>query len=174
MTHTFSKSYSPGIRVGYGVLPTALTQPVLDQKGNIDFGSPNFSQHLMSKVLELGLFDHHVQRLCKGYRMKLDAMLEAADEWLSPLPGVAWHRPDGGLYVWLQLPEDVDSDSPAPLFEQAMAEGMLYVPGKYCYAQEGAAPRDNMIRLSFGVQSPERIRDGIAALSRAIRRVMEH
>ena len=174
LTDTFSKSFSPGIRVGWGVLPPALVQPVLDQKGNIDFGSPNFSQHLMATVLELGLFDEHVARLRESYCTKLDVMLEAADEFLAPLPGVEWIRPEGGLYVWLQMPEEIDTGPQGTLLEAALEEGVLYVPGQYCYASEGIAPRRNMIRLSFGVQSPARIREGIEALARAASRVLEH
>lgn len=172
VTGTFSKSFSPGIRVGWGVLPPALIEPVLDQKGNINFGSPNFSQHLMASVLELGLFDDHVARLQESYRIKLDAMLTAADDFLAPLSGVSWVRPQGGLYVWLQLPDGIDAGPDGTLFERALEEGMLYVPGQYCYPREGISARRNMIRLSFGVQSPARIRQGMEALARAVARVM--
>jgi 2-aminoadipate transaminase len=75
---TFSKSYSPGIRVGWGLLPPALLKPVLAEKGNVDFGSPNFNQLLMSAVLELNLFDEHVRLVRNKYREKLDAVLQAA------------------------------------------------------------------------------------------------
>jgi 2-aminoadipate transaminase len=173
LTETFSKSFSPGIRVGWGFLPPALVEPVLDQKGNIDFGSPNFAQHLMSKVLELGLFDDHLQRLRDSYRVKLNAMLSAADEFFGPLPGVHWLPPRGGLYVWLQLPEQIDAGPDGTLLDAALKEGVLYVPGQYCYAREGMPVCRNMIRLSFGVQSPESICTGMEALSRAVRRVME-
>jgi 2-aminoadipate transaminase len=172
VTETFSKSYSPGIRVGWGVLPTELVTPVLDQKGNIDFGSPNFSQHLMSTVLELGLFDDHVQRLREAYRVKLQAMLDAADEYFGPLPGVRWLRPNGGLYVWMQLPEEIDAGPQGKLIAAATQEGVLYVPGQYCYPSEGVPTRRNMMRLSFGVESPENIREGMKALARAVRKVM--
>ena len=106
---TFSKSYSPGMRVGWGILPAELVAPVCSQKGNIDFGSPNFNQHIMHRVLERGLFDEHVGRIRGNYRGKLQAMLEAAEEELGSVPGVTWERPAGGLYVWVQLPEGVDA-----------------------------------------------------------------
>ncbi len=60
---TFSKSFSPGVRVGWGILPEHLVGPVCAQKGNIDFGSPNFNQHLMAEVLRRGLFGQHVEKL---------------------------------------------------------------------------------------------------------------
>jgi 2-aminoadipate transaminase len=122
----------------------------------------------MSKVLQLGLLDSHLANLRAGYRAKLSAMLEAADEHLSPLPELSWKRPDGGLYVWLELPKNIDAGPAGPLFDAALAEGVMYVPGEYCYAGEGVPAERNRIRLSFGVQPADRIRDGIAALARAI------
>lgn len=172
VTHTFSKSYSPGIRVGWGILPPGLVEPVCDQKGNLDFGSPNFTQHLMAELLQRQLFDAHVERIRAAYREKLEAMLSACAELLGPLAGVSWQRPSGGLYVWLRLPPHVEAGPSGRLFDLALEEGMLYVPGEYSYPAEGHPAEKNTIRLSFGVQSPERIRQGVAALGRALTRVV--
>jgi 2-aminoadipate transaminase len=166
---TFSKSFSPGVRVGWGVLPRALLAPLLAEKGNIDFGSPNFNQVLMATVLREGLFDAHVERLRDNYRGKVDAILAAADELLVPLGRVQWVRPEGGLYLWLRLPEEVDTSLSGPLFDRAIQEGVLYVPGDYCYPDR---PPRNMLRLSFGSPSPAEIRRGVAALARAIAQVI--
>jgi 2-aminoadipate transaminase len=171
-TGTFSKSFSPGIRVGWGVLPRALVDPVLAAKGNIDFGSPNFNQHVLAKVLDLGLYEPHVETLRATYRIKLSAMLAAADEHLAPIHGLRYQRPKGGLYVWLELPEHIDTGNDGELFHRALDAGVIYVPGRYCYSAEGETPRDNTIRLSFGVQSPDRIQRGVAALAEAIRGVV--
>jgi 2-aminoadipate transaminase len=167
-TGTFSKSFSPGIRVGWGILPRALVDPVLHQKGNVNFGSPNFNQHLMAKVIGLGLYEPHVAHLREVYRVKLAAMLSAADEHFGKIEGVRYERPNGGLYVWLQLPEHIDTGTQGKLFQRALEAGVIYVPGRYCYPNEGEPARDNMIRLSFGVQSAENIRRGVAALAGAI------
>jgi len=168
---SFSKSFSPGIRVGWGILPPKLIAPLLGVKGNIDFGSPCFNQILMTAVLNLGLFDQHVSRLHEAYRCKLAATLEAADELLAPL-GVQWVRPTGGLYLWLRLPEAIDSGLGGPLFDRAIKEGVLYVPGEYCYPQEGCTIPKNMVRLSFGSPSGESIRRGIQSLARALHEVL--
>ena len=80
---TFSKPYSPGIRVGWGILPRKLVEPVLAQKGNVDFGSPHFNQVLIAAAMETGLFDRHVTTLRESYRRKLDATLRAAEEHLA-------------------------------------------------------------------------------------------
>ncbi|HET6881323.1 MAG TPA: PLP-dependent aminotransferase family protein [Pirellulales bacterium] len=167
-THTFSKSFSPGIRVGYGLLPKPLVAAVADQKGVVNFGSPNFSQHLMAKVLEAGLWRPHVARLREAYRPKLAAMLAAAEEHLAPLGGVTWVHPQGGLYLWVELPHQIDAGPNGSLFDLAIGEGVLYVPGEFCFPAEGAEVRRSTMRLSFGVQSCERIHQGIAALARAI------
>ena len=89
---------------------------------------------------------------------------------LADIPGARWQRPSGGLYVWLELPEGMDAGPGGALIEHALDEGVLYVPGEYCYPAEGEPVRTNRIRLSFGVQSAENIRRGIEALARAIRR----
>jgi 2-aminoadipate transaminase len=168
VAETFSKSFSPGIRVGWGILPPALVGPVCSQKANIDFGSPHFNQHLMAAVFEQGLFDSHVELVRASYREKLSAMLAAMDEFLRPIGGTHWSVPSGGLYVWLHLPPGMDTGPHGALMQHALDEGVLYVPGEYCYPAEGEARRTDRIRLSFGVQTSENIRRGIEALGRAI------
>lgn len=168
---TFSKSFSPGIRVGWGLLPRDLVTPICNQKGHIDFGSANFNQQIMTQVMELGLLAPQIARLRAIYSQKLAAMLAAADRCLAPISGVRYRRPEGGLYVWAEMPQHVDTGPEGNLFDIAVEEGMLYVPGRYCFPREGERPAANAMRLSFGVQSPSRIDEGIAALSRAIARV---
>jgi 2-aminoadipate transaminase len=164
---TFSKSFSPGVRVGFGILPPALVAPVLALKGNLDFGSPNLSQRIVSEVLRLGLYEPHVAMLRALYTRKRDAMCAAIDRELAG--AASYVRPEGGLYVWLQLNANVDTGPRGPLFGRALEEGMLYVPGEYCFPDAPRASRSCM-RLSFGVQSEDRIGVGIACLARAIGR----
>ncbi len=169
---TFSKSYSPGIRVGWGFLPRHLVGPVCSQKGNIDFGSPNFSQHLMAQVVQQGWFDLHLSQIRREYQLKLSSMLAALDEQFGCLDGITWLRVAGGLYVWMQFPEEISTSPQGPLFETAIREGVLYVPGEYCYPAEGERTCPHTLRLSFGVQSRPKIVEGIASLARAVRQVL--
>jgi len=171
-TGTFSKCFSPGIRVGWGILPKPLVDPVHNQKGNLDFGSPNFDQHLMHRVLADGLLKPHIAVLRNSYQPKLAAMLNACEQHLGDIDGVEWITPHGGLYVWLTLPAGVDAGPDGRLFDLALDEGMLYVPGQFCYPAEGEPVRHNKIRLSFGVQPAERIAHGIEKLATALRRVL--
>lgn len=172
ITGTFSKSYSPGLRVGWGMLPTKLVDPIVQLKGNIDFGAPHFAQVLMAKVMETGLYDAHIAELRKTYCTKRDVMLAAFDSELSNLTDVNWEIPHGGLYVWVTLPESVDTGPTGTLFDIAIDERVLYVPGEYAYAQQGVPPVRNQLRLSYGLTSPAEIHQGIARLSRAIQRVI--
>ena len=169
---SFSKNYSPGLRVGWGVLPPALVEPVLAAKGNLDFGSPNFNQILLAEALSQGLFERHLDRLRESYRKKVDILGDAADDLLSPLGEVHWVRPRGGLYLWLRLPESIDTGLSGPLFDRAVAEGVLYVPGEYCYPKEGPPARRNMLRLSFGIPSCDEIGRGMESLAQAIQHVL--
>lgn len=170
-TQTYSKSYSPGLRVGFGVVPQELVQPLCDRKGNEDFGSANFNQRLIASVLESGMYERHVEQVCAAYRVKRDAMLEAADEHFSSLPGVSWVHPHGGLYVWMSLPPGVETGFRSRLFEAAVKqEGVMYVPGELCYPGPVERVPRNQMRLSYGVQSPDGIREGMRRLAAAVRR----
>jgi 2-aminoadipate transaminase len=169
---TFSKPCAPGLKTGYGILPRELTQPLLRLKGNHDFGSNNLTQHLLLRLLENGAYDRHVAELCRVYRGKRDAMLEALDAEFRSWPEVRWTHPDGGLYVWLTFPPEVETGPGGTLMGEALREGVLYVPGQFCYVngENGPLPT-NEARLSFGVAEPGQIREGIRRLARAARQV---
>jgi len=173
LAQTFSKTFSPGLRVGFGILPSELVQPILDRKSNEDFGSPHFNQQLLNAVLERGLYRDHVQTLRHAYRNKRDAMLQAADRYFQELKGVEWVRPHGGLYVWVTIPEGIPTGFDSPLFQQAtQCEQVMYVPGELCFANGPEQRPQHHIRLSFGVQTPEGIDEGMRRLARALRHVL--
>jgi 2-aminoadipate transaminase len=172
LTQTFSKSFSPGLRVGFGVVPEELVEPICDRKGNEDFGSANFNQNLIASVLRGGNYVPHVERLRESYRAKRDTMLAAADRYFADIPGVEWVRPHGGLYVWMTLPESIPTGFDSPLFHQAAkVEQVMYVPGEICHAGEPDERPRNQMRLSFGVQNLAGIEEGMRRLSNAVRKV---
>jgi len=171
-TSSFSKAFSPGLRVGWGVFPKSIVGAALDLKGNSDFGSPNYAQSLVAKVIELGLFEPHVLALRAAYHEKLKVALAAADRHLGAIEGVSWERPSGGMYLWLTLPSHVAAGMDSQLFDRAVQEGVLYIPGEHCFAGDSATRPRNHIRLSYGSQQPTEIERGIDALARAIRSVV--
>ncbi|WP_166828610.1 aminotransferase-like domain-containing protein [Thalassoroseus pseudoceratinae] len=170
---TFSKSFSPGLRVGFGVVPADLHQAVCVRKGNEDFGSANFNQHLLATVFEQGLYGPHVESVRDAYRVKRDAMLTAADRYFSDIPGVHWMHPEGGLYVWMSLPEEIATGFDSELFHHTVHEtGMMYVPGEICFASgdpNGDDRPTNHMRLSFGVQDPAGIDEAMKRLATSVR-----
>jgi len=172
LLQTFSKPFAPGLKLGYALLPDDLIEPVKRAKGGRDFGTSNLSQQLMLGAMRSGQFEQHVARLREAYRHKRDVMLGALAREFADLPGVTWTRPGGGLYVWLTLDESIDTGGEGALFDKALEEGVLYVPGQYCFPADPTrtAPR-NGIRLSFGVPTPEQINEGIKRLARAVRAV---
>lgn len=164
---TFSKSFSPGLRVGFGVLPKSLLPAVSSIKGNIDFGSPYLNQCILSEVLRLGLYEPHVELLRSLYASKAACMLSALDEHVGALGVCSYERPKGGLYVWLTLPAGTSTGPDSQLFARARELGVLYVPGQYCFPGS-SEQQSNCVRLSFGVQSEQRIRLGVQKLAAAI------
>ena len=167
---TFSKSFSPGIRVGWGVVPEYLVAPLLDIKSNIDFGSPHFSQVLVEEALQSGEMDQHLPVIQDGYRSKLEATIDALQQEFGGQEGVQWRQPKGGLYVWLELPESVDTGESGEFWQASVERGVLYVPGHHCFSRDSIAPC-NTIRLSFGVQDEEGIRKGVKMLAEAYRQL---
>jgi len=172
LTGTFSKSLSPGMKTGYGVLPNDLIGPVVDQKGSHDFGSTNLCQHAIYRLLVSGRADEHILRLREAYARKRRAMVDALETHFGALRAagrVSWTQPGGGLYVWLSLPEEISTDMASSLFNRCLDRGVLYVPGSFCYCQEEGfdVPRNHM-RLSFGVPSVEENREGIRRLADAV------
>ncbi len=173
VTGSFSKSFSPGLRVGWGLLPRALLEPVLALKGHLDFGSANFNQVMLAIVLQNGWFDEHVARLRAIYHEKVVTIVSALENDVRPILDVHYEAPKGGLYVWVRLPEEIDTGVDGPLFQAAVKEGVLYVPGEYCFPAEGEPVRRHCLRLSFAMPDCDRLRCGVERLSRALRAAVQ-
>jgi 2-aminoadipate transaminase len=97
-------------------------------------------------------------------------MLAAAERHMGEIDGATWVHPHGGLYVWMTLPEGLDTGFDGRLFRQATREeGVMYVPGDICNGGPADSRPRNQMRLSFGTESPERIEEGLRRLARAVR-----
>lgn len=165
---TFSKPWAPGIKTGYGFLPRDLMPAVLRIKGNHDFGSANLVQHALLQILRSGDYTRHVQRLVQHYRCKRDILLQALEEFFPKRWGISWWHPKGGLYVWLVCPKQLDTGPNGMLLHRAIQEGVLYVPGEFCYPPGTEnVPRHEM-RLSFGLAKIDDLREGVRRLARAV------
>jgi 2-aminoadipate transaminase len=167
LAQTFSKPCAPGFKTGYGFLPRELVGPLLRLKGNHDFGSNNFTQHLLDRLLQSGAYDRHVARLCTVYRDKRDRLIDALSREFAQVPGMHWTRPCGGLYVWMTFPPGVETGPDSPLMKAALEAGVLYVPGQFCYTGLPAQVPLNQARLSFGPVPIDQIGEGVRRLGAA-------
>ena len=168
LARTFSKTFSPGLKTGYGVLPATLVEPVLRLKGNHDFGSSNFNQVVLSRLIADGSYANQIDILIDCYRRKRDVMLDALDTYFGQFEGVNWTRPSGGLYVWLSLPEGLDTGLASPYFQRCLGQGVMYVPGMYAFATEHGPAPGNHARLCFGVAGEDDLVAGIQRMSKAL------
>jgi 2-aminoadipate transaminase len=166
LTMTFSKPLAPGFKTGYGLLPRDLVQPLLHFKGNHDFGSSNFNQHLLDRLLANGVYDRHVRLLRDAYRHKRDVFVAALREEFTPASGMRFESPKGGMYVWLTCPDGLTTGLGGPFVKECLKEGVLLVPGEFCYV-EGTP--NNEARLCFGVAAPEQLQEAARRLGRAAR-----
>lgn len=165
---TFSKSLAPGLKTGYAILPPDVMEPLLHLKGSHDFGSTNYAQHLVSRLIASGAYTRHVEELRGVYRRKRDLMLRAFEREFADVPGARWTAPAGGLYVYLTL-DGLDTGPNGPLVPAALDAGVLYVPGEFGYVpdESGRVPT-NECRVCFGVETPERIAEGVRRLRAAV------
>jgi 2-aminoadipate transaminase len=169
---TFSKSLAPGLKTGYAILPPDVMEPLLHLKGSHDFGSTNFAQHLIARLIESGAYHGHVETLRGVYRRKRDLILAAFDQYFSDVAGATWTIPAGGLYVWLRL-RGIDTGPNGPLVPAALESGVLYVPGEFGHVPEnGRVPTDEC-RICFGVATEGQIAEGVRRLRAAVEMVLD-
>lgn len=170
---TFTKPFATGARVGYGVLPEPVFTAVKHIKGNHDFGTANLLQQLFVRALASGAYWRHVARLQKRYAHKARVMKLAIEKHFPP--AVEWWEPEGGLYFWARLPRNVSTGLKSKVFQAALKNDVLYVPGEICYADDPARRKpDHEMRLSFGNASEKDIREGIKRLGAVLRKLTEN
>jgi 2-aminoadipate transaminase len=169
---TFSKSLAPGLKTGYAILPPDVMEPLLHLKGSHDFGSTNFAQHLIARLMASGAYGRHIEVLRGVYRHKRDVALAAFEHNFADVPGATWTVPAGGLYIWLTL-EGIDTGPEGPLVQAALDAGVLYVPGQFGHVpdENGFVP-SNECRICFGVATPDEITEGVRRLRAAVGAVL--
>jgi 2-aminoadipate transaminase len=166
---TYSKPFATGVRVGFGILPEPVYTAVLRIKGNHDFGTANLLQHLLARALATGNYDRHVAKIRKNYARKAQVMKRALAEHF-PADVEIWEA-GGGLYFWARLPKGVPTGVKSKVFQTALKNDVLYVPGELCYADDSSRRKPaNEMRLSFGSASEENIRAGIKRLGAGLRK----
>ena len=157
---SFSKTVAPGLRVGYLVLPPELAPPV-EAIAVSTYVSPTiFTQAIVWEFLRRGLLERNVERVCRLLLERRDAMIEALGR--SFPDGSSWTRPQGGYFLWLDLPDAADATE---LLARAEAEGVTFVKGQDFYAGPGG---ESSARLAYSFASPAEITVGIERLASAL------
>jgi DNA-binding transcriptional MocR family regulator len=156
---TFSKTFAPGLRVGWVLAPMAVRAKLVLANEAATLCPPTFSQLAVATYLANHPWRDQIKAFREMYRERRDTMLSSLDGMMPP--GASWTRPGGGFYVWLTLPEGLDAKTMQP---RALANRVAYVPGIGFYA-DGQGGRD--LRLSYCYPEPERIREGVRRLAAA-------
>lgn len=161
---SFSKTLAPGLRIGWVCAAAPVIQKMVLMKQAADLHSPTLNQMAVADVAAR-VFDAHVAGLRAAYRARRDVMLAALAREMPE--AVRWTRPEGGMFVWITLPEGMDG---AALLARAIrTEKVAFVPGRAFFADGSGG---NTIRLSFSLNDAPLVEDGIARLARVIRAEM--
>lgn len=161
---TFSKTFCPGLRIGWLAAPTAIRDKYVLVKQGADLHTSELSQRLIARFYERYDFGARVEKLRAAYRLRRDAMLRALDREMPP--GVRATRPDGGLFLWLELPEGIHSRE---ALVRALARDVAFVPGGSFFPNGG---HENTLRLNFSNQTEEMIAEGIRRLATVLREML--
>lgn len=165
---TFSKTLAPGLRLGWIVAPTDVISHLVQLKQGADLHTSTFTQIVAYEAARGGFLDKHIQLIRNAYRERRDVMLAALAEHFPP--EVHWTRPQGGLFLWAQLPPELDSHA---LLKTALEQNVAFVPGDSFFANPNEDARSYM-RLNFSNATPEQIREGIRRLAVAIKSQLAH
>ncbi|BBB48395.1 aminotransferase-like domain-containing protein [Pelolinea submarina] len=159
---TFSKTLAPGIRLAWVIAPPPVITKLIQAKQGTDLHTSTFNQMVAYEVAKDGFLYEHAKLIRKVYKERRDVMLDTLSEYMPE--GVSWTHPKGGLFLWVTLPECLNSQD---LFKDAVAEKVAFVPGDSFYAEGGGF---NTMRLNFSNACPERINEGIFRLANVLKK----
>ncbi|MWC26864.1 aminotransferase-like domain-containing protein [Paenibacillus sp. MMS18-CY102] len=159
-TSSFSKIVAPALRAGWAAGDGPLIAMMAKAKQSADLHSSSLDQQLLSELLQQFDLEEHIRGVAAAYFDRMNEMQELLRAY-CPV-GVTWNAPEGGMFLWLTLPEGLDAEA---LLRVAIAKGVAFVPGVAFYAEE---PERNTARLSFTLNTGERMAQGIRLFAEAI------
>ncbi len=165
MLGTFSKTFVPGFRLGWVIAPKDIVFRYNLAKQSADLCSPTFDQAVAAKYMQSGLFEKNLAKTVGLYRRKRDVMLNSLEKYMPE--GVRWTKPDGGLFLFITLPEGYDTKE---LFDLAIKENVAFVIGEAFFCDGGG---QNTMRVNFSFMDDEGIEEGIKRLAKAVRVLFE-
>lgn len=162
---TFSKTLAPGLRLGWIVAPESVIQRCVMAKQGMDLHTSTFDQMVAYEVVHDGFLDEHVRKIRRVYSERRDLMLEMLERHFPP--EARWTRPRGGLFLWVTLPEGIDT---AELLPVAVEHNVAFVPGMAFHP--GGGPSSSF-RLNFSSSTPEQIETGMRRLGEVVAEALE-
>ena len=160
---TFSKTLAPGLRLGWIVAPPEVITRLVQLKQGADLHTSTFTQIVAYEVARAGFLDEHIRNLREVYRERRNVMLASLAEHFPEHRGVTWTHPAGGLFLWMRLPDWMDSRQ---LLEAALKRDVAFVPGDAFFANSDEGK--HYCRLNFSNAKPEMIREGVRRLALAV------
>lgn len=154
---TLSKVFAPGLRIGYYVAPELLRYWLTLAKQGIDLHTSSLNQAMATEYINKGYLKKQIPKIVELYRPKLEAMLASLENFMPS--GYRWSKPDGGMFIWLEGPKDLDMTM---VNEIAISKNIAFVPGEVFYAEKNMGK--NCLRLNFSMISTDKIKKAIKTL----------
>ena len=159
---SFSKIFAPGFRLGWIIAEPELLEQIFVCKQALDLCPPVFDQYLAAEFMGSGALDSNLAKSIDLYRGKRDYMVSLLEKYMPD--GVSWTHPDGGLFLWVTLPEGIDT---VAMYDSALAAGVAYVAGSFFFPD---GSHRNTMRLNFSFLARERMEAGVKLLASEIRK----
>ena len=161
---SFSKIFAPGFRLGWAIAHPDLLDKIYVCKQSLDLCPPIFDQYVAAEFLESGRLDANLTRSIELYKGKRDLLLRLLEEHMPE--GVSWTHPEGGLFLFLTMPEGFDA---VKFYDTALDAGVAYVAGEF-FHPDGIGK--NTMRMNFSFMTPERIAEGVKLLASLLRETL--
>jgi 2-aminoadipate transaminase len=162
MLKTFSKILAPGTRIGWIMAREDIIDKLVTSKQSMDLCTSPFTQMWLAAYMKKGKVEETIANTCANYRAKRNYMIEMMDRYMPKRSDLKWTKPEGGLFLWITLPKEMDSEK---LLFKAVERKVAYVVGSAFYFDE---PEHNSMRINFSYATMDQIEEGIRRLSEVI------
>ena len=162
---TFSKTFAPGFRIGWVIAHPQIIDKLVMAKQATDLCTPPFVQRIAARYMEQGYYDKFLGGIVANYKAKRDGMIDSFKKYMPQ--GVTWTEPEGGLFLFMTLPEYMDAEE---LFKIAIEEKVAFVLGTTFHC-DGSGK--NTLRINFSYMSKEKNEEGVKRLANAIKRLIK-
>ncbi len=158
LVKSFSKILGPGLRIAYAVSSEEIIGKMCSWQQKVNVTPGCVTERMVGRYMEKGLLTKQIDKINELYTPYWEAMLEALEEFMPS--HITWTKPEGGMFIWLTLPEDMDADE---LFVKAREQKVAFIPGSKFFPK--GQEQSNCLRLNYSYAKPEVIREGVKRLA---------